>query len=138
MNIPRTHSLWLSLLTPLFSQMPEIMSLFIFQNSRWQFLTYLTGVINELSGKASKAQGKEAEEIKRKLDNLSKAADTIRHNITGPDMLGDSNGTMLNLTPISAQACSSFRKVADECTGRRGTIKGIPEAAEIGREGHIY
>ncbi|EAW09566.1 uncharacterized protein ACLA_037760 [Aspergillus clavatus NRRL 1] len=121
-------------------KIPEIMSMFVFQNSRWQFLTHLVSVINELSEKASTASGAEAEELRRKQQNLTKAAETVRRYITGPELLGQEHRESLDLTPVShdtlLEDCSkrsSFKPIDNG-----GHIKGIPEAAEIGLEGHIF
>lgn len=116
---------------------PEIMSLFIFQNSRWQFLAYLTVAIEELSGNIPQTQGKEADEMKRRYDNLSRAADSIKRHITGPNIFDDGKNSLLNLTPAIGQECSSAGP-ANESVGQRGSIKGIPKQAEIEREGHLY
>lgn len=120
-------------------QIPEIMASFVFQTSRWQFLTYLTDIVNELSQRVS-----EADETQRKHHNLAKAAETARYHIRGPDIVGDINREsvtgMLDLSPISKQHGLLSRHIGRpvEDMVRPGNIKGIPKEAEIGREGHIY
>ncbi|RHZ67555.1 uncharacterized protein CDV56_109585 [Aspergillus thermomutatus] len=121
-------------------KIPEIMSMFVFQNSRWQFLTHLVSVINELSQAGAEKDNSDAEEMRRKQNNLTKAAETVRRHITGPELLGSEHHESMNLTPASKhdllENCSKrslFRSVDNG-----GQIKGIPEAAEIGLEGHIH
>ncbi|KAF7121581.1 hypothetical protein CNMCM5793_009051 [Aspergillus hiratsukae] len=121
-------------------KIPEIMSMFVFQNSRWQFLTHLTNVINELSREAAQKDNADAEKMRRKQHNLMKAAETARRHITGPELLGSEHHDSMNLTPASKhdllENCSkrsSFRPIDNG-----GRIKGIPEAAEVGLEGHIH
>ena len=131
-----------------YSQIPEIMSIFVFQTSRWQFLNHITSVINTLSRKASKTGGKESIEIQRKQENLAKAAETVRNNITGPELVADHHQSsvmgMLDLTPISKSRQGSLlskrssKALAQKPVDNGGIIKGIPKEAEIGREGHIY
>lgn len=121
------------------------MHTFVFQTSRWQFLSYLTSVVDELSRQAP--EGEEADDIQRKHDNLARAAETTRHHLRGPDICGDGNQTavteLLDLTPISKQdglLSKHIWQFVDELDreSRIKRIKGIPKAAEIGREGHIY
>lgn len=115
------------------------MDKFVFQTSRWQFVTYLTGVVDELSQKAP-----DSEEIQRKYDNLAKAAETARHHIRGPDLFGNGNRAsatdMLDLSPESNRngLLSQYFGKPVEDINRPGKIRGVPKAAEIGREGHIY
>lgn len=116
------------------------MSMFIFQNSRWQFLTHLENVINDLPREAAEKGNTDTEAIRRKQQNLTKAAETTRRHITGPELLGSKHHEWMNLTPTSKhdllEACfkmSSFKPIDNG-----GQIKGVPEAAEIGLEGHIH
>ncbi|PKX92011.1 uncharacterized protein P174DRAFT_444023 [Aspergillus novofumigatus IBT 16806] len=120
-------------------KIPEIMSMFVFQNSRWQFLTHLENVTNDLLREAAEKDNADAEEMRRKQQNLTKAAETARRHITGPELLGFEHHESMNLTPASKhdllETCSkrsSFKPIDNG-----GQIKGIPEAAEIGLEGHI-
>ncbi|KAE8151012.1 hypothetical protein BDV25DRAFT_129106 [Aspergillus avenaceus] len=129
-------------------KIPDIMSLFVFQASRWQLLVYLTNVVDELSEELSKTTGADAEELRRKRDHLSKSIDTAKHHLTGPEILAPEGrepapemSEMLDLTPatkkdnlLSRYPSTLSRKPVDN----GGEIKGIPQAAEIGREGHIY
>lgn len=118
------------------------MAMFLFQASRWQFVTYLLGVAQELS---QQKEGCDTEKAQRKRDNLIRAAESAKRHITGPDVFTDVRGEapteLLDLTPVSGHRLLSKRaEAADESlhTMKGKEIKGIPKAAEIGREGHIY
>ncbi|RAL10900.1 uncharacterized protein BO97DRAFT_371870 [Aspergillus homomorphus CBS 101889] len=126
-------------------KIPEIMSMFVFQASRWQYFTRLSDVAEDLSRETSEATGKEAAELQRKRDHLQKAAEVARRHLTGPEVLHADDrhleADMLDLTPAQKKGGllakysgkASFRPMDDG-----GEIKGIPQAAEVGREGHIY
>ncbi|KAL2000736.1 hypothetical protein VTN02DRAFT_2690 [Thermoascus thermophilus] len=133
-------------------KLPEIMSLFVFQNSRWQFLMHLQEVIGELSDSVSDpfgaaAEGKDPDEMRRRIEYLINAAETARRHITGPDVFSDSNGISLgdklDLTPATDEAWSSTKACLPKREdiaprGSLGDIKGIPEEAEVGVDGHIF
>lgn len=127
-------------------QIPEIMSMFLFQASRWQFVTYLLSIAQQLSQPNLELDDKDNEKAQRKKDNLIRAAESARQHITGPDVFTDINGEapteLLDLTPVSRHdiLLSRRAKVTDEPLHvmKAREIKGIPKAAEIGREGHIY
>lgn len=119
------------------------MSTFLFQTSRWQLVTYLSGVIHELS-KISTDSDKDADVIQRKKDNLARAAESCKRHITGPDVFkndyGESALKLLDLTPVTKHDTLLSKRPALEEPSRsiRPIFKGIPKAAEIDREGHIY
>ena len=119
------------------------MPTFLFQTSRWQFVTYLYGVIRELS-KTPTASDKDADAVQRKKDNLARAAEACKRHITGPDVFKDDHGEsateLLDLTPVAKRdTLLSKRPVLEErAPSMRRIFKGIPKAAEIDREGHIY
>lgn len=124
--------------------------MFLFQTSRWQFVSYLLEVIHELSQQVSNDPGcdsKDIDAIKRKQDNLTRAAETCKRHITGPDFFTDDHGEsateMLDLTPVSRHdTLSSTRPtsapIKPPSWDEGHVIRGIPSAAEIGCEGHIY
>ncbi|KAJ5736187.1 Meiotically protein [Penicillium malachiteum] len=127
-------------------KIPEIMASFLFQASRWQLVTYLTIVIQKLTHTLEKSDNDDPDKLNRKKDNLIRAMENARQHVTGPDMFTDiHNGSaadLLDLTPVSrhdtllskrAQASDKPLQVIEQ-----QEIKGIPKAAEIGREGHIY
>lgn len=121
------------------------MPMFVFQASRWQVLTHLVNVIDELSEKIPQASEREAEELRRKKEYLMKAAESAQHHLRGPELVStrrrSSAPEMLDLTPGAKKkgllskylGKFSFKPMDDG-----GPIKGIPKGAEIGKEGHIY
>ncbi|KAJ5163759.1 uncharacterized protein N7500_005589 [Penicillium coprophilum] len=117
-------------------QIPDIMPMFLFQTSRWQFVTYLYGVIRELSQTPSDSD-KDADAIQRKKDNLARAAESCKRHITGPDVFkgdhGESATGLLDLTPVTKQdTLMSKRPVLEErARSTRRVFRGIPKAAEI-------
>ncbi|KAJ5723293.1 Meiotically protein [Penicillium malachiteum] len=127
-------------------KIPEIMSSFLFQASRWQFVTYLTSAIQKLTDPLDKSDNDDPDKINRKKDNLIRAIETARQHVTGPDMFTDThNGSasdLLDLTPLSRHdtLLSKRARVSNKPLHviEQQEIKGIPKAAEIGREGHIY
>ena len=125
-------------------KMPVVLACFIFQTSRWQFLAYLLGVITDLSPQISSASGKEADELRLKRDNLSRAAETAKRHIGAPDLFDDGHRLsvtdMLDLMPVIStdDVPSKPSKKYIRSRDRRGKLKGISTKAEIGREGHIY
>ncbi|KNG84285.1 hypothetical protein ANOM_008431 [Aspergillus nomiae NRRL 13137] len=87
-------------------KMQDIMALFVFQASRWQLVTHLTGIIEELSGKEPESSGMDAEETRRQKDYLTKAVTTAKRYLTGPEILASEGrvparemSEMLDLTP---------------------------------------
>ena len=99
-----------------------------------------------LSKHADEPGNKDADRIKRKKDNLIRAVENARQHITGPDVFTDDTGAaateLLDLTPVSRHdsLLSKRASVTDEPLRvmRRKEIKGIPKAAEVGRDHHIY
>jgi hypothetical protein len=124
-------------------QIPEIMPMFLFETSRWQFVTYLSNVIRELS-KVPTDSDKDADAIQRKKDNLARAAESCKRHITGPDVLKDDHGgsatQSLALSPLAKHDTLMAKRpgLKEGVSSRRRSFRGIPKAAEIGREGHIY
>lgn len=122
------------------------MCMFLFQASRWQFVTHLLSVAQQLSQPDSSVDERDTEKAQRKKDNLIRAAESAKTHITGPDVFTDIHGEaptdLLDLTPVSRHDILLSRrdKATDEPLHvlKRKEIKGIPKAAEVGREGHIY
>ncbi|PYI07467.1 hypothetical protein BO78DRAFT_366587 [Aspergillus sclerotiicarbonarius CBS 121057] len=130
-------------------QIPEIMSMFVFQASRWQFYTHLTDILADLSERtpspSSSTNGPEATALQGKLHHLQKATEAARRHLTGPEVLRtenrDSRTEMLDLTPAPKKGSLLARyagKFSFKPMDDGGEIKGIPKEAEVGREGHIY
>ncbi|KGO56251.1 hypothetical protein PEX2_078580 [Penicillium expansum] len=124
-------------------KIPDIMPMFLFQTSRWQFVTYLSGVIRELS-KTPTDSDKDADAVQRKKDNLTRAAESCKNHVTGPDVFkgdhGESGTELLDLTPVAKHdTLMAKRPVLEErARSMRRIFRGIPKAAEIDHEGHIY
>ena len=124
-------------------QIPDIMPMFLFRTSRLQFVTYLSGVICELS-KPFTDSDKDADAIQRKKDNLTRAAESCKRHVTGPNVFkgehGESVTELLDLTPVAKHdTLMAKRPVLEErARSMRRVFKGIPKAAEIDHEGHIY
>ncbi|KAJ5989047.1 hypothetical protein N7481_004257 [Penicillium waksmanii] len=118
----------------------EIMSMFVFQASRWHFVTYLVGMIQQLSQLIMDSDDKESDRMQRKKDNLIRAVESAKQHVTGPDFFadshGESGGELLGLTPLSQHKYLLSKRA--QATGeplivmKGKEIKGIPKAAEIG------
>ncbi|CAI7579178.1 unnamed protein product [Penicillium glandicola] len=85
-------------------KIPDIMPMFLFQTSRWQFVTHIYRVIRGLS-KTPTDSDKDADAVQRKKDNLTRAAESCKRHITGPNVFKDDHGEstteLLNLTPVA-------------------------------------
>ena len=119
------------------------MSMFLFQTSRWQFVTYLSDVIRGLSATTTDSD-KDADAVQRKKDNLARAAESCKCHITGPDFFKDDHGEsgteLLDLTPVARHDTLMAKRpvLKERVRSMKRIFKGIPKAAEIGHEGHIY
>ncbi|KAJ5486976.1 hypothetical protein N7530_001276 [Penicillium desertorum] len=98
-------------------KIPDIMPMFLFQTSRWQFVTYLSDVIRELS-KPSTDSDEDADAVQRKKGNLTRAAESCKRHITGPDVFkgdhGESGTELLDLTPVAKHDTMAKRPVLEE------------------------
>ncbi|GAA84958.1 peroxin Pex23-like-Penicillium chrysogenum [Aspergillus luchuensis IFO 4308] len=120
-------------------KIPEIMSMFVFQASRWHFVLHLTDVVESLSQQLSSSSGdNEAAELQRKLNHLRKATETARRHLTGPGVLRTENRKssmeMLDLTPVSKRGSLLARysgRFEFKSMDDGGEIKGIPKEAEL-------
>lgn len=120
--------------------------MFLFQASRWQFISYLTKTIDDLTQQLSNADAEAKDKLERKRDSLARAAESGKAHITGPDVFTDAHGGsgtgLLDLTPVSRRdtLLSKRAQMTDEPLHvlKAKEIKGIPKAAEVGREDHIY
>ncbi|KAJ5167833.1 Meiotically protein [Penicillium canariense] len=127
-------------------KIPEIMPMFLFQASRWQFIAHLTETVHDLSQQLSDPNTEDKDKIERKRDSLSRAAESGRQHITGPEVFTDTHGHaatgLLDLTPVSRHDTLLSKRA--QLTGeplrvlKGKEIEGIPKKAEVGREGHIY
>ncbi|KAL2868348.1 uncharacterized protein BJX67DRAFT_380153 [Aspergillus lucknowensis] len=134
---------------------PEIMTRFVYQASRWQLLTYLKDVIQKLSQQEKQPRqepgfhNRDTEGIRRKQEHLSKAAETAQCHLTGPEVLLEppqsrrrgSAPDMMDLTPRTRSGSLLSRvsgRFAFKPIDNGGEMKGIPPEAEIGHDVHIY
>ncbi|KAL4778381.1 hypothetical protein BJX76DRAFT_343346 [Aspergillus varians] len=138
-------------------KIPDIMTRFIYQASRWQLLIYLKDTTQDLPQQQQQDQGsseqtkQEIEYLRRKQEYLSRAADTAERHLTSPELLQvpgvnkthrpSSAPEMLDLTPGNRRNSLLSRvsgRFSFQPMSNGGEIKGIPKAAEIGHESHIY
>lgn len=129
------------------------MAQFIYQTSRWQFLTLITDTIQDLIQKEQEQHSAETiqptETTTRKQEYLSRAAETAKRHLIGPEILQvpdqaynrDSVPEMLDLTP-GARRDSLLNRLSSRVSfgpmDNGGDIKGIPRGAQIGHDVHIY
>jgi hypothetical protein len=129
------------------------MTRLVYQASRWQLLTYLKDTIEELSQKQqvqdSRPDKQTSEDLSRKQEYLSRAADTAERQLTSPEVLqepaAESNREsvpeMMDLTPGTKRDSLLSRfsgRFSFRPMDNGGEIKGIPREAEIGHDFHIY
>lgn len=108
-------------------------------------MTYLVDVIHQLSKQITESDD-DTDRAQRKKDNLIRAAESARRHITGPEVFTDNQGEsamdLLDLTPVSRHdvLLSKRAQATDESLHalKGKNIKGIPKAAQVGREWHIY
>lgn len=120
--------------------------MFLFQASRWQFVTYLCSVIQQLSAPSDDPEHKDSDKTQRKKDNLIRVVESAKQHVTGPDVFTDTSGgtasELLDLTPVSRHDTLLSKRA--QASGeplhvmKVKEITGIPKAAEVGHEGHIY
>ncbi|KAJ5748925.1 uncharacterized protein N7511_010621 [Penicillium nucicola] len=105
-------------------RIPEIMPRFLFQTSRWQFVTYLSDAVRDLS-RTLPDTDKDADAVQRKKDNLIRTAEACKSHITGPDVFkdtkGESEAELLNLTPVAKQDSLMAKRPVLEERSRRAT-----------------
>ncbi|KAF7712162.1 Uncharacterized protein PECH_001005 [Penicillium ucsense] len=127
-------------------KIPEIMSMFLYQVSRGQVITYLNKNIYDLNRQISNSNSEDRDRLERKRDNLIRAVEVGKQHVTGPDVVAEdqsnSAAQLLDLIPASRQ--DSLLTKRAQCTNQplkvtqMGEIKGIPKEAEVGKEHHIY
>lgn len=78
----------------------------------------------------SRENPKEVEEKRRRRDNLTRAADAVSRQISGYEVFDVTKERQLG---------SNRAALKQELVHNRfGEIKGIPKAAGVGQDGHIY
>lgn len=121
------------------------MSFFVFHTTRWQFLKILETELdsttveenNEVQGNEKAEKDNKARQ--RRRDNLARAVEAVRQRVTGDEVFNLADEGHFVLSRLSSSARSALSS-PEPGTGssRFAEIKGIPEEAEIGQEGHIY
>ncbi|KAI9373713.1 hypothetical protein BJX61DRAFT_541484 [Aspergillus egyptiacus] len=132
-------------------KIPDIMARFVYQTSRWQLLTYLNDTIYDLSRREKDQEQnfgttkQETQSTRRRREHLSRAAETAKHHLLGPDVLHgrdqdyirELNPELLDLTPGTRRDSLLSRfsgRVAFKPMDNGGEIKGIPQQAQIGHD----
>ena len=119
-------------------KVPELLSLFVFRTSRWQFLKLLQDTLDDVKHEInSDAEQKEVDVLNRRRDNISRTIDAVRKEVSDSDIFDVSKENLEGLHDSEIQrAQESLRSKGKE---REWTeIKGIPKEAAVGKEGHIY
>ncbi|KAL4906141.1 hypothetical protein BDW74DRAFT_139076 [Aspergillus multicolor] len=145
-------------------KVPEIMSRFVYQTSRWQLVTYFNETIQALSKQQKDLESTEqpqskqdtnVQDLRRKQEYLTRAASTAERHLIGPEVLqlqelepqdnhrraSTSAAEMLDLTPVNRRDSLMSRvssRFSFKPMDNGGEIKGIPKEAEIGHDFHIY
>ncbi|CRG85267.1 Meiotically up-regulated gene 65 protein [Talaromyces islandicus] len=119
-------------------RVPEILSIFVFQTSRWQFMKLLQDGVDEASqDEQQEDDDKEVEATRRRRNNLSRAIDAVNKEISDYDVFDVTKEAHIS-TGSSETHHSSAASSGKGKAREMGEIRGIPEAANIGKEGHIY
>ncbi|KAL4913745.1 hypothetical protein BDW62DRAFT_192040 [Aspergillus aurantiobrunneus] len=139
-------------------KIPEIMTRFVYQTSRWQLLTYLGETIEKLAQQqrdsdSNEQTKQEAEDLRRKQGYLSRVASTAEQHLVGPEVLqepdADENRKRASKSAAEKTDLTLWKRtdcLLSRVSGRSsfkpmdngGEIKGVPRAAEIGHDFHIY
>jgi hypothetical protein len=122
-------------------QVPEILSIFVFQTSRWQFMKLLQDGIDEASQDEPQedVDDKEVEAKRRRRNNLSRAIDAVNKEISDYDVFDVTKEEHIHAKcPESYHSSKTSSGKGKAKASQLGEIRGIPEAANIGKEGHIY
>ncbi|OKL58874.1 hypothetical protein UA08_05573 [Talaromyces atroroseus] len=121
-------------------RVPEILALFVFQTSRWQFLKILQDALNDTNGTPSNADKKEDDARQRKRNNILRAIEAVNREVSNYEVFDiskdDDNGLQDSRMHQALNARESSRGKGKGMLFSE--IKGIPKGAAIGKEGHIY
>ncbi|KAE8556591.1 hypothetical protein TMatcc_003971 [Talaromyces marneffei ATCC 18224] len=119
-------------------KVPEVLGLFIFRTSRWQFLKLLQDALDEVELESTTgADKKELDALNRRRNNISRTIDAIKKELSDSDIFDISKDNLegLHATELQKPYESSHSKGKEKSWT---DIKGIPKAAAVGQEGHIY
>lgn len=81
---------------------------------------------------------KEIEANRRRRNNLSRAIDAVNKEISDYDVFDVTKEAHVRTESPEARHRSSRASSGKGKASQMGEIRGIPEAANIGKEGHIY
>lgn len=119
-------------------KVPEVLGLFVFRTSRWQFLKLLQDALDDVKlENASDVEKKEIDAIHRRRNNISRTIDAVRKEVADSDIFDISKENLKGLHDSELQKAydSSHSKGKERSWSE---IKGIPKEAAVGKEGHIY
>jgi hypothetical protein len=119
-------------------KIPEVLGLFIFRTSRWQFLKLLQDALDHVELESTPdAEKKEVDALNRRRNNISRTIDAVRKEVSDSDIFDVSKENLEGLHDAKLQkAYESSRSKGKERSWTE--IKGIPREAAVGKEGHIY
>ncbi|EED23897.1 conserved hypothetical protein [Talaromyces stipitatus ATCC 10500] len=120
-------------------KVPEMLSLFVFQTSRWQFLKLLHDALDDANSLEtdSNAGKKEIDAQDRRRNNILRTIDAVKKEVSDIGVFDISKENLESLYDSELhEAHRSSRGKGKERSWNE--IKGIPKAAGIGKEGHIY
>lgn len=118
------------------AQVPELLSLFLFQATRWQFLKILQEAQDESI--AGEQDGADAEELDRRRNNISRTIDAVKNALSNSSIFDIAKD---NLDGLHESASKTKHQSSSRSKGKQRSwkeISGIPKAAAVGKEGHIY
>lgn len=119
-------------------KVPEVLGLFVFRTSRWQFLKLLQDALDDVElENAPDAEKKEVDALDRRRNNISRIIDAVKKEVSDSDIFDISKENVEGLRDFELQKAyeSSHSKGKERLWTE---IKGIPEEAAVGKEGHIY
>lgn len=119
-------------------KVPEVLGLFVFRTSRWQFLKLLQDALDDIQVDSDPdAEKREVDTVNRRRNNISRTIDAVRKEISDSDIFDVSKENLEGLHESELQkAYESSRSKGKERSWTE--IKGIPKEAAVGKEGHIY
>ncbi|KUL90772.1 hypothetical protein ZTR_00366 [Talaromyces verruculosus] len=119
-------------------KVPEVLGLFVFRTSRWQFLKLLQDALDDVElENASDAEKKEVDALNRRRNNIFRIIDAVKKEVSDSDIFDISKENLEGLYDSELQ--KAYESSHSKGKERMWTeIKGIPKEAAVGKEGHIY
>ncbi|KAI7977759.1 hypothetical protein EIK77_009299 [Talaromyces pinophilus] len=119
-------------------KVPEVLGLFDFRTSRWQFLKLLQDALDDVElENGPDAEKKEIDALNRRRNNISRTIDAVKKEVSDSDIFDISKENLEGVHDSELQKAyeSSHSKGKERLWTE---IKGIPKGAAVGKEGHIY